>query len=67
MLVTDKAVKPREFKNQSIPVIYKNQSRGWITEIFAEWLHESFEPSVKIFLKKQNLPAKALLILNNAP
>jgi hypothetical protein len=35
--------------------------------VFTEWFHESFEPSVKTFLKKQNLPAKALLILDNDP
>jgi hypothetical protein len=35
--------------------------------VFTERFHESFEPSVKTFLKKQNLPDKALLILDNAP
>jgi hypothetical protein len=30
MLVIGKA-KPREFKNQSLPVIYKSQTRGWVT------------------------------------
>jgi hypothetical protein len=68
MLVIGKAAKPRAFKTQSIPIIYKGQSHGWVTrEVFTEWFHESFEPSVKTFLKKQNLPAKSLLILDNAP
>jgi hypothetical protein len=68
ILVIDKASKPRTFKNQSLPVIYKSQSHGWVTrEVFTEWSHESFEASVKTFLKKQNLPVKSLLILDNAP
>jgi hypothetical protein len=68
MLVTGKVVKPRAFKNRSLPVIYKSQSSGWVTrEVLTECFHESFEPSVKTFLKKENLPSKALLILDNAP
>jgi hypothetical protein len=67
MLVTVKGAKPRTFKNQSFLVIYKSQSCGWVTrEEFTEWFHESFEPSENMFLKKQNLPVKAL-ILDNAP
>jgi hypothetical protein len=57
MLVIGKLAKPRAFKTQSLPVIYKSQSHGWISqEVFTEWFRESFEPSVKTFLKKQNLP-----------
>jgi hypothetical protein len=63
MLVIGKAAQPRAFKSQSLPVIYKSQSHGWVTrEVFTEWFHESFESSVKSFLKKENLPVKALLI-----
>ncbi|PNF32737.1 hypothetical protein B7P43_G11582 [Cryptotermes secundus] len=68
MLVIGEAAKPRAFKNQSLPVLYKSQSRGWVRqEVFTEWFHESFEPLIKTFLKKQNVPIKALLILENAP
>jgi hypothetical protein len=35
--------------------------------VFTEWFHKSFKPSVKTFLKKQNLPSKPLLISDNAP
>jgi hypothetical protein len=31
--------------------------------VFTEWFPESFEPSVKTFLKKQNFSSKALSIL----
>jgi hypothetical protein len=69
MLVIGKAAKPRAFKNQSLPVICKSQSRGSITqEVFTEWFHAGFEQSVKLFfLKRLNIPAKALLVLDNAP
>jgi RNA-splicing ligase RtcB len=44
---------------------YTKANRGWVTrEMFTAWFHESFEPTLKTFLKKQNLPSKALLILN---
>lgn len=34
-------------------------------QLFIEWFHEQFVPSVKTFLKQKNLPQKALLILDN--
>ncbi|XP_023214935.1 jerky protein homolog-like [Centruroides sculpturatus] len=68
LLVIGKAKIPRAFKNANLPVIYKFQNCGCITqEVFTEWFHENFVSSVKKFLKKQNLPQKALLILDNVP
>jgi hypothetical protein len=61
MLVFGKAANLRTFENQTLPVIYKRQSHGCITrEVFTEWFYESFEPSVKTFLKKQNFPLVAV-------
>jgi hypothetical protein len=34
-------------------------------EIFAEWFHNFFVPSVKDHLAKLNLPSKALLLIDN--
>lgn len=68
MLVIGKAKNPRAFKNIKLPVDYKNQTKGWMNKsVFAEWFHELFVPSVKKFLKKQKLPQKALLLLDNCP
>lgn len=68
MLVIGKAKNPRAFKNVQLPVDYKNQSKAWMTKsLFVEWFDELFVPSVKQFLKKRNLPQKALLILDNCP
>lgn len=70
-----KAKKPRAFKtvrctsdgNFELPVWYRNQSNAWMSEaIFKEWFFQQFVPEVEKFLKKKNLPRKALLILDNA-
>lgn len=35
--------------------------------LFKEWYHDNFVPSVKDFFKKNKLPQKALILLENAP
>ncbi|CAG4987678.1 unnamed protein product [Parnassius apollo] len=68
LLVIGKAKNPRAFKNICLPVCYKNQSRSWVTrEVFSEWFHKDFVPEVRKFMKRSNLPIKALLVLDNAP
>lgn len=68
LLVIGKAKNPRAFKNICLPVCYKNQFKSWVTrEVFSEWLHKDFVSEVKKFMKRSNLPAKALLVLDNAP
>ena len=37
------------------------------TSIFKEWFHSEFVPSVKKHLRDRGLPAKAILLLDNAP
>lgn len=60
--------KEEELKTTSIPVCYKRQTNGWLTrEIFTEWFHEEFVPAVRQFMSVNNLPEKALLILDEAP
>lgn len=68
LLVIGKAKNPRAFKNICLPVCYKNQIKSWVTrEVFSEWFHKDFVPEVKKFMKRSNLPIKALLVLDNAP
>jgi|AKYZ01.1.fsa_nt_gi Tc5 transposase DNA-binding domain./DDE superfamily endonuclease./CENP-B N-terminal DNA-binding domain. len=69
LLVIGKSKNPRAFKNaKHLPVKYKHQNKAWMTrELFSEWFHEEFVPSVKKFLNKQNLSQKALLVLDNCP
>ncbi|XP_015187494.1 PREDICTED: jerky protein homolog-like [Polistes dominula] len=68
LLVIGKVKNPRAFKNICLPVCYKNQFTSWVTrEVFNEWFHKDFVPEVKKFMKRSNLPIKALLVLDNAP
>lgn len=71
LMVVGKSKKPRPFKNlkmEDLPVVYKSQSRAWVSRvIFKEWYHDNFVPSVKEFFKRNKLPQKALLLLDNAP
>lgn len=67
LLVIGKAKNPRAFKNVNIPVEYKSSANAWMTTaIFVDWFHHSFICQVKSHLRSLNLPAKALLIVDNA-
>lgn len=67
-----KSKKPRAFKNcrdfSSLPVWYRHQKSAWMNSIlFKEWFHNQFVPQVEKHLEKNNLPRKAVLLLDNAP
>lgn len=66
-----KSKNPRALKNINkslLPVSYYNQSAGWMNaDIFKDWFFKKFVPEVRDFLTKNNLPAKAVLLLDNAP
>lgn len=71
LLMIGKSAKPRAFKNVSIPslpVLYKSQKNSWMdAEIFKDWFFTDFVPHVEMFLKENNLPRKALLVMDNCP
>lgn len=69
LLVLGKAANPRAIKNvTSLPVVYKASTKGWMTRpLFMEWFKTSFMPEVKKFSVRINKPAKALLLIDNAP
>lgn len=65
-LVIGKSKNPRALKNFRNPVIYKNSKNAWMTSvIFKSWFFENFVPEVKNFLRQQELPLKAVLVLDN--
>ena len=68
-LLIGKYRNPRCLKHANrltLPVIYRQQSNMWMTqEIFAEWFHDYFVPSVKDHLTKLNPPLKAHLLVDN--
>lgn len=67
-----KSKKPRAFKNlkntDSLPLWYTNQQKAWMnSKIFKMWFEQEFVPAVEKHLAANNLPRKAILILDNAP
>lgn len=70
LMVIGKSAKPRALKNitkSALPVSYTNQKSAWMDKtIFKKWFLEEFVPETKKYLKKQNLPLKAILTLDNA-
>ncbi|XP_053968302.1 jerky protein homolog-like [Anastrepha ludens] len=68
LLLIGKSVNPRSFKNLYLPVIYNASKKGWMsTYLFTEWYRKHFIPNVKKFLKDNNRPLKAILLVDNAP
>lgn len=71
LVVIGKAKKPRSFKGSratNLPVYYYGQKKGWMNkDIFHDWFHKQFCPDVRDFLTSNNLPQKAILVLDNAP
>ncbi|XP_036319767.1 jerky protein homolog-like [Rhagoletis pomonella] len=68
-MVIGKSLNPRSLNNfTDIPVVYKGNKSAWMTlALFEEWFHKIFVPEVKGFLRAENLPEKALLLIDNAP
>jgi hypothetical protein len=72
LLVIGKAKKPRSFKGteaKNLPVnYYHNKKSAWMnSEIFKLWFDNDFVPQVRKYLKSNDLPQKAVLLLDNAP
>lgn len=69
LLLIGKSKKPRCFKNVKIPLVYKNQTKGWMNqEVFADWYRNTFIPEVKKYQEKVDKVGKSvLLVLDNAP
>ncbi|XP_063842553.1 tigger transposable element-derived protein 1-like isoform X2 [Scylla paramamosain] len=64
---------PRVFKKNNVMksklnVMWRANIKARVTrQFFTEWIHEEFAPSVKIYLEENNLPLKALLVMDNTP
>lgn len=71
LAVIGKSKNPRVFKNINrdfLPVKYFSQRSAWMAqEIFSQWLYDCFVPDVQRHLRENNLPKKALLVMDNAP
>ncbi|KAM6435888.1 tigger transposable element-derived protein 1-like [Liasis olivaceus] len=64
---------PRAFREHNVnkarlPVMWRANVRAWVTrQLFMEWLHEVFTPSIKKYLSENQLPERCLLLMDNAP
>ncbi|XP_069322918.1 jerky protein homolog [Eulemur rufifrons] len=69
-LAIGKCSGPRAFKGiQHLPVAYKAQGNAWVDkEIFSDWFHHIFVPSVREHFRTIGLPedSKAILLLDNS-
>ncbi len=63
----DRTTKRKKTLNKTdLPVIYKHSSNAWMTtEIFSEWFHDCFVPSVEKHLVEIGQEPKAVLLLDN--
>ncbi|XP_066531040.1 tigger transposable element-derived protein 1-like [Hoplias malabaricus] len=53
---------------ETLSVLWLSNSKAGVTrDIFVQWVNLVFGPTVKQYLKDNNLPLKALLVLDHAP
>uniref|UniRef100_A0A7N4P5J7 HTH CENPB-type domain-containing protein n=1 Tax=Sarcophilus harrisii TaxID=9305 RepID=A0A7N4P5J7_SARHA len=56
------------FSKPNLPVIWRSHKKAWVTmSLFQEWFVHFFCPAVEKYCAQNNLPNKALLILDSAP
>ncbi|XP_042315488.1 jerky protein homolog-like [Sceloporus undulatus] len=71
LVLIGKSKNPRAFKSISktvLPVKYYSQKSAWMSrEIFKECFFKEFVPSTEKFLRDNDHPRKAVLLLDNAP
>lgn len=71
LVLIGKSTNPRALKNvkrSALPLHYASEKSAWMSSnIFKDWFFHHFVPAVKIFLTKEGLPLKAILLIDNAP
>ncbi|XP_018792792.1 PREDICTED: jerky protein homolog-like [Bactrocera latifrons] len=65
-LVIGKSANPRCFSGFNHPLEYVNSKKAWMdSQLLSEWFHDSFTKQVRTFCSENNLPLKALLLVDN--
>ncbi|GFW08198.1 tigger transposable element-derived protein 1 [Trichonephila clavipes] len=63
-----RAIKRNSIIKSKLPVMWRSNQRAWSAQdLFKEWLFKVCAPSIKDYLDTNDLPLKALLLLDNAP
>ena len=48
--------------------MWRSNAKAWVTRVlFVDWVNHAFGPAVKRYLLDNDLPLKALLLMDNAP
>ena len=63
-----RAFKTHKIQKEKLKVMWRSNCKAWVTRnLFVEWTNLVFGPAVKKYLLENDLPLKALLVLDNAP
>lgn len=58
----------KDTEKTSLPVIWRSNKKAWLTqEVFSDWFHNHFCPSVEAYCRAQGIEYKILLLLDSAP
>ncbi|XP_070619108.1 tigger transposable element-derived protein 1-like [Erythrolamprus reginae] len=65
---TPRAFKAHRVTKETLPVLWRSNPKAEVTRnIFVEWVNLVFGPTIKKFLQDNDLPLKALLVLDDTP
>ncbi|KAK4324021.1 hypothetical protein Pmani_005333 [Petrolisthes manimaculis] len=63
-----RAFKSHKIVKEKLQVMWRANTKAWVTrQFFVDWVNLAFGPQVKKYLQENNLPLRALLVLDNAP
>uniref|UniRef100_A0A8C9VTT6 HTH CENPB-type domain-containing protein n=1 Tax=Scleropages formosus TaxID=113540 RepID=A0A8C9VTT6_SCLFO len=58
----------RGMLKSALPVIWRSNRKAWVTQdVFMDYIRSYFSPFVEKYCRENNLPNKALLVIDNAP
>ena len=65
---TPRAFEKRNVNKGQLGVLWRSSARAWVTRVlFVDWVNVAFGPAVKQYLLDNDLPLKALLLMDNTP
>ncbi|CAH2247180.1 tigger transposable element-derived 1-like [Pelobates cultripes] len=63
-----RAFKKHKVNKEQLSVLWQSNPKAWVTcLLFVKWVNAVFGPAVKNYLVDNNLPLKAMLLMDNAP
>ncbi|CAH2225149.1 tigger transposable element-derived 1-like [Pelobates cultripes] len=63
-----RAFKKHKVNKEQLSILWQSNPKAWVTRLlFVKWVNAVCGPSVKKYLVDNNLPLKAMLLMDNAP